>query len=278
MQNQQGTITATDKAIAALLFDSIKGSPTTKDLLANEKQVSFAPPKTAQTEAAKISIYLYRVTPNQNLQYLITPCTGKTEADHQLLEEIIQTLQNNPVITVGNSELTVRFDSLSLEELTKLWRALETPLKPCVSCTISQKSTQPETLNQTQTAVASAVKSDNKNITELYQKVLQTFAQQSGHWKKRNMIQKSWILQDFNKVTGMSADEMLQALKNLGDKLEMNRPTEEFKEPLKQLAEFYKHQQEGLKGMEKFSQKQRENQAMIEQWIIDVKALLETLS
>lgn len=119
---------------------------------------------------------------------------------------------------------------------------------------------------------------DTKRATELYQPVFKTFVEQSGGWKSRNIFQRQWILRDFKKNTGMSVDEMLTILKELGDKLELHMSTAQFIDPLNHLAAYYEHQQELLKGFEKIQKKRRESLDVIASWIRDVKALLEALN
>jgi hypothetical protein len=67
---------------------------------------------------------------------------------------------------------------------------------------------------------------------ELYQAVLKTFVEQSDGWKKRNLLQKQYVFQDFKKNTDMSVEEMLTALNSLGDKLELHLSTSQFIKPL----------------------------------------------
>jgi len=67
-------------------------------------------------------------------------------------------------------------------------------------------------------------------------------------------------------------------LGSLGEKLENGESATQFIKPLNQLAEFYQHQLDELKGMNKISHRQTENIEIITTWINDVKALVETLS
>lgn len=76
----------------------------------------------------------------------------------------------------------------------------------------------------------------------------------------------------------MSIDEMRTHLQSIGEKIETQASTSQFMEPLIQLAAYYEHQKEMLKGFEKFSEKQKENLQIIDGWIREVKALIETLN
>ena len=91
------------------------------------------------------------------------------------------------------------------------------------------------------------------------------------------MVVKQWVLQDFKKNSGITVEEMLSTLNSLGDKLEQNGSTAQFIEPLNQLASYYQHQLDELKGFQKMSHKQQENLETIALWIKDIQGLVEAL-
>ena len=179
----------------------------------------------------------------------------------------------------NNIGLTVKIDSLSLDELSKLWIALGAPLRLSVSLTVS--SAEPPYDSQAQVTSATVAPQtpalDTKHVTQLYQAVLKTFTEQSHGWRNRNMVVKQWVLQDFKKNTDMTVEEMLTTLNNLGDKLEQHGSTAQFIKPLNLLAGYYKHQLDQLKGMQKVSHNQSENLETINTWIKDVETLVEVL-
>ena len=102
--------------------------------------------------------------------------------------------------------------------------------------------------------------------------------EQSEGWKKRNLFERQWVSRDFKKNTGRSIDEMQVTLKVLGENLKSRRRTAEFVKPLSQLAAYYEHQQEQLKGFEKDPNKLQENLKIIDGWIKDAKALTQALT
>jgi hypothetical protein len=67
-------------------------------------------------------------------------------------------------------------------------------------------------------------------------------------------------------------------LKALGNSLKTKASTSEFIEPLNQLAGYYLHQQEQLRGFEKNPQKLEESLKIIDEWIKDAKALGQALT
>jgi NAD(P)-dependent dehydrogenase (short-subunit alcohol dehydrogenase family) len=135
------------------------------------------------------------------------------------------------------------------------------------------KSQETEQKQQSQTTEPN----ENKSKPGLYQEVLKTYLEQSEGWKKRNLFERQWVSRDFKKTTGLSIDEMQTTLKALGNNLYANTSTAEFIEPLNQLADYYVHQQEQLKGFEKNPKKLEENLKIIEGWVKDAKALVNAL-
>ena len=119
--------------------------------------------------------------------------------------------------------------------------------------------------------------SENRSTLELYQVVMETYLEQSEGWKKRNLFERQWVSRDFKKTTGLSIDEMQTTLKILGNNLKTNASTADFIDPLNQLAGYYLHQQEQLKGFEKNPKKLEENLKIIDSWIKDAKALVVSL-
>ena len=117
---------------------------------------------------------------------------------------------------------------------------------------------------------------ENKSTPEIYQAVLKTFLEQSEGWKKRNLFERQWVSRDFKKTTGMSIDEMQTSLKTLGNNLKTGK-TAEFIGSLNQLATYYVHQQDQLRGFEKNPQKLEENLKIIDGWVKDTKALIVAL-
>jgi hypothetical protein len=96
----------------------------------------------------RVNVWLYRIEPNIairnlaprpveaplprtqtafELHYLITafanPTAAAGPAAEPLLEGAISALEERPVLTIGNSNIQVVYDAVSLSELTALWLA-----------------------------------------------------------------------------------------------------------------------------------------------------------
>jgi hypothetical protein len=303
--SQKAFISNADKALANLIWNGIENESTVKNIISSQEQISFSSPKAINTQRTrKLSIYLYNITEEKAarnmpptvddsrkktnhmtfaLRYLVTPSTGNDKDDHALLEKIIHVLLATPPNISSdeenNVELRVKIDSLSLDELSKLWIALGAPFRLSVSLTVFSAEPQYDAQTQaTNLIVAPQTPAlDTKHVTQLYQAVLKAFTEQSNGWRNRNVLFKQWVLQDFKKTTDMTVEEMLTTLNNLGDKLEQHGSTTQFIKPLNLLARYYEHQLDQLKGMQKVLHNQRENLETITTWIKDIKALLEAL-
>ncbi len=290
---QKAFISDADTALANLIWNCIENDSALKKAISSQEQISFSSPKTADLQGTrKLCIFLYNITleaaanaqpPTEDgskkpaetlaLSYLVTPFIGNDGDDHALLEKIVQAVSAKPMLfnagEQGNVGFRVKVDSLSFDELTRLWGALGAPLKASVSLTL-----YPEPSSDLQTRVATG---PDLKVNELYQAVLQTFTEQSSDWRKRNMVMKQWVFNDFKKSTDMTVDDMLSALNGLGDRLEQHGSTAQFINPLNMLARYYEHQLEQLKGFQKVSHKQKENVELVDKWLKDVRALVEAL-
>jgi NAD(P)-dependent dehydrogenase (short-subunit alcohol dehydrogenase family) len=109
----------------------------------------------------------------------------------------------------------------------------------------------------------------------LCQKVLNTLQEQSAGWKKRSIFERQWVVRDFKKTAGMSAEEWLDVLKQLEVSLAgggaLTLP------PLSRLAGYYNHLAEMAKGYEKDAMKLEENLKYVYGWRDEVLALEKML-
>jgi hypothetical protein len=289
--DQKTFISDADKALATLIWACLENDSEAKNIISSKENIAFSSPKAATNGTRKLSLFLYNITEGKTtsspafvLHYLITPSTGNDKDDHVLLEKIINAVLTIPLAVSSSDEhkvgLTVKLDSLTLEELTNLWISLDVTLRPSVGLAVS--ASEPQYNSQTQGIIATqapqAPTVDPEKVAQLYQAVLKTFTEQSNGWKNRNMVVKQWVFQEFKKSTDMSVDEMNAALDSLGNRLEQHGTTTQFIKPLTQLALYYQHQLDQLKGMQKVSRNQGENLETLNKWIKEVMDLAEALS
>ncbi len=143
-----------------LLFESLTGNDSVASQFTSENSVSLdSPPRIADNSApsadqARLSLYLYQVTPNAhlnnhpmipagagrqqhpplslNLYYLLTPVSQAPEDNLVILGRCLQVLNANSMIRANfldswlrpePPEVRVTINPVSLEELTRVWNA-----------------------------------------------------------------------------------------------------------------------------------------------------------
>ena len=116
---------------------------------------------------------------------------------------------------------------------------------------------------------------ENKNESyescnfELLSRVIKTYEEQYLGWKERNIFERQWVLRDFKKCVGKSADEVYKIMKSM-EKSKGIISTDEYK-LLESLIVYWEHQYELLQGFEKNKEKLQENSNIIKGWILDIK-------
>ncbi len=109
----------------------------------------------------------------------------------------------------------------------------------------------------------------------LCRRVRQTLMEQAEGWKHRSLFERQWVIRDFRKTAGMSAEEWLTDLDDLAAGLD--RESDIKIPPLAQLAGYYNHLAELAKGYEKDQDKLQENLRQVYGWRDEVAALDELL-
>jgi hypothetical protein len=106
---------------------------------------------------------------------------------------------------------------------------------------------------------------------EMCHRVRSTLKEQSDDWKKRSIFERTWVIRDFRKTSGMSVEEWLAALSRLETDLSgggnITCP------PLSKLADYYNHLAELAKGYEKNPTKLAENLRHVYGWRDEVEQL-----
>ena len=118
--------------------------------------------------------------------------------------------------------------------------------------------------------------SQRLQAAEICNRVLSTLQEQSDGWKKRSLFERQWVVRDFKKTAGMSAEEWLAALKRLED--DLRGDGEIYQPPLSKLAGYYNHLAELAKGYEKDAAKLEESLAHVYAWRDDVEELFLHMS
>lgn len=127
--------------------------------------------------------------------------------------------------------------------------------------------------------VLNSMNSKNESVGncdfEILLRVIKTYEEQYDGWKKRNVFEKQWVLRDFKKTVGKSADDVYTAM----NKMKENKgvlSTNEYS-LLKSLRVYWKHQYQLLQNFEKNKEKLEENSNIIKGWISDIEKCIETI-
>jgi hypothetical protein len=137
-----------------LVVQACAGDAVLGELIHDAGDVSLAnPTETASQSHQRLSLWLYRITENEflknvpppepgrvpplaiDLHYLVTPFAGTAENDQVLLGKVLEALNENPSVYVSRpadrvaDEIRVVFCRLPLEEVTRIWEALQEPYR-----------------------------------------------------------------------------------------------------------------------------------------------------
>ena len=147
------------RALRRILVAAYEADPMVNSLVGGEDGVVFSnPTETARNPAKHLSLWLYRITENEfmknipapveqdrhsrrisplalDLSYLVTPFTNSGENDQVLLGKTMQVLHDNGSVYIRDrlndvvDEVRVVFCRLPLEEVTRIWEALQEPYR-----------------------------------------------------------------------------------------------------------------------------------------------------
>lgn len=162
----------TSFALRDILWAEIQPLAPMRNIFQSAQAIAFTNPKdTHHDNSLKLSLWLYQVTENEflknqpparprngnpfqetktplalNLYYLVTPFTLTAEQDLQVLGFVMRVFYDNPTIYINDpqdrvfEELRLILCRLNLEELTRIWEALQEPyrLSVCYKVTVAR--------------------------------------------------------------------------------------------------------------------------------------------
>ena len=115
-----------------------------------------------------------------------------------------------------------------------------------------------------------------KQAAGLCERVRLTLKEQTDDWKRRSLFERQWVIRDFRKTAGSSAEEWLDTLKQLESSLQGEG--EITKPPLQRLSGYYNHLADLAKGYEKDAAKLEDNLRHVNSWSTEVDALEKLLA
>lgn len=117
------------------------------------------------------------------------------------------------------------------------------------------------------------IKREMKNYIS---KILSTYEQQYHGWKSMNIFEKQWVLRDFKKYMGLSAEQAYDKVKVINTKVQNGDCTVISVERvfLEKLKGYWEHQLKQLQGYEKNRLKLEENTKIMKGWSSDIDKIL----
>lgn len=121
---------------------------------------------------------------------------------------------------------------------------------------------------------------DYEEITPLVKEEIKTFKEQYNGWITRNIFERQWILRDFKKTVGISAEQFLNNMKNLELELEKKncQILSTYSNDFEKLKQYYERQYKLLQGFEKDTDKLKKHSNTLNQWITDLTFISERIS
>lgn len=104
---------------------------------------------------------------------------------------------------------------------------------------------------------------------ELLLKIIKTYEEQYSGWKERSIFERQWVLRDFKKTVGKSAEEVYNMMIKMKDSKGL-LTSDEYK-LLQAMIVYWKHQYQLLQNFEKNKEKLEENNKIILGWISDIE-------
>jgi predicted AAA+ superfamily ATPase len=124
-------------------------------------------------------------------------------------------------------------------------------------------------------AASNITENSSRIAMELLTRIKETFEQQYSGWWVMNIFERQWVLRDFKKAMGISAEQASEKLNIL-----YQQSQDDFSNVIAEqyffdrLRDYWGHQLQLLKGYEKDKNKLIENTQIINGWIHDIESLL----
>ncbi len=120
---------------------------------------------------------------------------------------------------------------------------------------------------------------DYQNIIPTVLNVVKVYKEQYYGWMKRNVFERQWVLRDFKKTVGYSADQFLEIMQHIQYVVNNEKIQEisTYSSNFQELMEYYKRQYTLLQGYEKNPEKLKEYSITLLNYIEDLKTICDIL-
>lgn len=110
---------------------------------------------------------------------------------------------------------------------------------------------------------------NNDMIIPYVSKIINIYEEQYAGWMSRNIFERQWVLRDFKKTVGISAEQFNNDIVRLKEELCSNKIIDllPYKNHFEKLKQYFQHQYKLLQGFEKNPQKLKENSDIINNWV-----------
>jgi hypothetical protein len=148
-------------SLVSLLYSELNADPQIRGLIDSEDRISLESPADLESNnSVRLSMYLYRILEDPymknrypvigtggklqkapltlDLYYLLTPLVGTPREQQIVLGKAMQTLYDRPILEsqdlegalgASGDQIRLVLNPVSLEELTRVWQALEIPYR-----------------------------------------------------------------------------------------------------------------------------------------------------
>lgn len=104
--------------------------------------------------------------------------------------------------------------------------------------------------------------------------ILDTFTEQFEGWKQRNTFERQWIVRDFKKYTGSTAEMVMEQINGFAQEVRQGSVRHAWNDlPFEALRKYYEHQMDLLRGYEKDPEKLQESIGLMKRWIDSIELL-----
>jgi hypothetical protein len=114
----------------------------------------------------------------------------------------------------------------------------------------------------------------------LCREVRDTLVEQSEGWKKRALFERRWVINDFNRTTGMTVVKCLELLNKLEEELAVydGKGLHSLDNPAKKITLYWKHQADLAKGYTTNPDELRKQLEILGKWQATAEELANILS
>jgi NAD(P)-dependent dehydrogenase (short-subunit alcohol dehydrogenase family) len=118
-----------------------------------------------------------------------------------------------------------------------------------------------------------------KKAITLVMDVVKVYREQYSGWMKRNVFERQWVLRDFKKTVGRSADQFLKTMGNIESIAagKMAGELSSYSSDFEKLMMYYQHQYKLLQGFEKNPEKLKEYSETLQSYIDGLKEIVAAI-